>query len=123
MIEETIALLTKAVQENTAALNALRTGAPAAAAASESAAKVKKEKPAPEEKTKPVDTKPAFTKQDVRDAAQKLLDLQRADLIRPINSKYGVARVSEVDESKYGEVIADMTAALAVAEKEKANVV
>lgn len=117
-LESTIEALTKAVTANTEAVLRLCSTATAAPTATE--AEVTTRRQAKPKAETPATTAPAVTVADIRSAAQKLLDLQRVDLIRPLLPKYGVEKISAAAPEKYPEVIADLNAALAQAEKEKA---
>ena len=114
------------IEQNTAALNAVTAAlnkliATSTSVPTEATTTARKPKAAEKAPEKPVEAGP--TVNDVRAAAQKLLDIQRIDLIRPLLPKYGVEKISAVAPEKYAEVIADLTAALVQAEKEKAGAV
>ncbi len=119
-LEDIIQNNTKAIEQNTIAILKLCSTATSAPAAEVTTRRQVKDKPAPEPEKAAA---PQFTVADIRGAAQKLLDLQRVDLIRPLLPKYGVEKISAAAPEKYADVMADLAAALATAEKEKGAVV
>lgn len=71
----------------------------------------KAEKPAPKaEKTE--EPKAGATLADVRDAAQKCLDGGKLAAVVALNKEYGLKRISEAPEDKFGEIVAKLNAAL-----------
>jgi len=74
--------------------------------------KPKAEKPKVEE-PKVEEPKSGATLADLRDAAQKCLDGGKLVAVVAINKEYGLKRISEAPEAKYGEIVAKLTKALA----------
>jgi hypothetical protein len=79
--------------------------------------KPKAEKPKVEEpkveEPKVEEPKSGATLADLRDAAQKCLDGGKLVAVVAINKEYGLKRISEAPEAKYGEIVAKLTKALA----------
>ena len=133
MIEETLNQLTAAIKELTAALKnqpapvvtatvtetpapapvKAKKEKPAAAPAPEPVAETPKVEPTPE----PVKEAPPITVADLRAAAQKILDANAAKgtdgvaIIREINTKHGIKKISECPAEKFAAVLADLQAA------------
>jgi len=127
MIEETLNQLTAAIKDLTAALKNQPTATVTATVTESPApAKAKKEKPvaapAPEPvaeapKAEPVKEAPPITLADLRAAAQKILDSNAAKgtdgvaIIREINTKHGIKKISECPVEKFAAVLLDLQAA------------
>lgn len=79
------------------------------------AAKPKPAAPEPKAETPPPAAKPdaPITVNDLRDAAQKLLQAGRVKDIVAINTRLGVKRISEAPPEKYAEIMAALNEALA----------
>ena len=113
MIEKQIEELTAALIDNTKALRELASGsnaAPAAPAAEAPKPERKKKEPAPA--PAPAAEPPAAgpTVQDVRAAAQAVLDANGQDAapLVALAKEYNVKRISEVPADKYAEMIAKL---------------
>jgi hypothetical protein len=131
MIEETLQQLTAAIKDLTAALKSQPTVTttvtetpapakakkekPAAAPAPEPVAEAPKAEPTPA--AEPVKEAAPITLADLRAAAQKILDANAAKgtdgvaIIREINTRHGIKKISECPAEKFAAVLLDLQAA------------
>lgn len=118
MLEVEIQKLTAALEANTAALfksGTVTTIAAASTTSAEPTAAEKKKAAAEAEKKRLADAAASAgpTLQDVREVAQKLVDMGRKPALKEVNIKLGVAKISELPPEKLGEAKKLLEAAIA----------